>query len=64
MISNLLRLGVHRFSVAKQPLIKRIVPEKYHPYVDLGRYDKTIGYMLLFWPCAWGLSLAVPMPCR
>ena len=27
-------------------------------FVDLTRLRKPIGYMLLFWPCAWGLTLA------
>ena len=27
-------------------------------FIDLIRLRKPIGYMLLFWPCAWGLTLA------
>ena len=27
-------------------------------FIDLTRLIKPIGYMLLFWPCAWGLTLA------
>ena len=27
-------------------------------FIDLTRFKKPIGYMLLFWPCAWGLTLA------
>ena len=27
-------------------------------FVELCRLDKPIGFMLLFWPCLWGLSLA------
>ena len=27
-------------------------------FIELTRLKKPIGYMLLFWPCAWGLSLA------
>ena len=26
--------------------------------IELTRLKKPIGYMLLFWPCAWGLTLA------
>ena len=26
-------------------------------FIDLTRLGKPIGYMLLFWPCAWGLTL-------
>jgi 4-hydroxybenzoate polyprenyltransferase len=27
-------------------------------FVELTRLQKPIGYMLLFWPCAWGLTIA------
>ena len=27
-------------------------------FIELTRLNKPIGFMLLFWPCAWGLSLA------
>ncbi len=27
-------------------------------FIELTRLRKTIGFMLLFWPCAWGLTLA------
>ena len=27
-------------------------------FIDLTRLKKPIGYMLLFWPCAWGLTIA------
>ena len=27
-------------------------------FVELTRLKKPIGFMLLFWPCAWGLTLA------
>ena len=27
-------------------------------FINLTRLKKPIGYMLLFWPCAWGLTLA------
>ena len=27
-------------------------------FIDLTRLKKPIGYMLLFWPCSWGLTLA------
>ena len=26
-------------------------------FIDLTRINKPIGYMLLFWPCAWGLMI-------
>ena len=27
-------------------------------FIQLTRLNKPIGYMLLFWPCSWGLALA------
>ena len=27
-------------------------------FIQLSRLDKPIGYMLLFWPCLWGLTIA------
>src|SRR5210317_572210 len=27
-------------------------------FIDLTRVKKPIGFMLLFWPCAWGLTVA------
>ena len=32
--------------------------EKIKILIRLTRLDKPIGYMLLFWPCAWGLAIA------
>ena len=28
-------------------------------FIDLTRLNKPIGFMLLFWPCSWGLSYAL-----
>ncbi len=36
----------------------RWVPHKYHPYISLARLDRPIGYMLLYYPCIWGLMLS------
>tara|TARA_B110001450_G_scaffold240254_1_gene248856 strand:+ start:388 stop:1254 length:867 start_codon:yes stop_codon:yes gene_type:complete len=27
-------------------------------FIELARLNKPIGFMLLFWPCAWGLTIA------
>ena len=27
-------------------------------FINVTRLNKPIGYLLLFWPCTWGLSLA------
>jgi len=32
--------------------------KQFNLFVELTRLKKPIGYMLLFWPCAWGLTLA------
>ena len=32
--------------------------EKLQNYLDLIRIKRPIGYMLLFWPCLWGLTLS------
>ncbi|MDT0575323.1 4-hydroxybenzoate octaprenyltransferase [Croceicoccus sp. F390] len=34
------------------------LPERLQPYAILARFDRPIGWWLLFWPCAWGLLLA------
>ena len=32
--------------------------EKLQIFIQLTRLDKPIGFLLLFWPCLWGLTLA------
>ena len=32
--------------------------KKINIFIELTRLNKPIGIMLLFWPCAWGLTLA------
>ncbi|KAI8142695.1 UbiA prenyltransferase family-domain-containing protein [Fennellomyces sp. T-0311] len=34
------------------------LPEKIAPYAFLARIDKPIGTWLLYWPCAWGITMA------
>ncbi|KIY49514.1 4-hydroxybenzoate polyprenyl transferase [Fistulina hepatica ATCC 64428] len=34
------------------------LPRKVRPYVSLTRLDKPIGTLLLFYPCAWSISMA------
>lgn len=38
-------------------LLKRL-PQSFQPYMRLGRFDRPIGFWLLFLPCAWSLTLA------
>ena len=41
------------FAIYKINLMKKI-----KTFIELTRLDKPIGYMLLFWPSLWGLTLA------
>lgn len=38
--------------------VDRYAPDWLKPYARLARWDRPIGFQLLFWPCAWGLALA------
>ena len=31
--------------------------EKIQTFIQLTRLNKPIGFLLLFWPCVWGLTL-------
>jgi 4-hydroxybenzoate polyprenyltransferase len=42
----------------KDNWLDRHAPEKVKPYGRLARWDRPIGFWLLFWPCAWGIGLA------
>lgn len=35
-----------------------LLPSGVRPYALLARFDRPIGWWLLFWPCAWGVFLA------
>ena len=32
--------------------------EKFKMFIQLTRLNRPIGFLLLFWPCVWGLTLA------
>jgi len=34
------------------------LPQPLRDYAQLARFDRPIGWWLLFWPCAWGVLLA------
>jgi 4-hydroxybenzoate polyprenyltransferase len=34
------------------------LPARLRPYALLARFDRPIGWWLLFWPCVWGIVLA------
>ncbi|MFO1255890.1 MAG: 4-hydroxybenzoate octaprenyltransferase [Sphingomonadaceae bacterium] len=38
------------------------LPQPLRDYAQLARFDRPIGWWLLFWPCAWGLLLAGGIP--
>lgn len=38
--------------------LDRYAPDPVKPYGRLARWDRPIGFWLLFWPCTWGLGLA------
>lgn len=35
----------------------RSLPAPLRPYAAMARFDRPIGWWLLWWPCAWGLAL-------
>jgi len=39
-------------------IYKKIIMNQINLFVELIRLKKPIGFMLLFWPCAWGLTLS------
>jgi 4-hydroxybenzoate polyprenyltransferase len=39
-------------------LVDRYAPEWLKPYARLARWDRPIGFWLLFWPCAFSLAMA------
>jgi 4-hydroxybenzoate polyprenyltransferase len=36
----------------------RLLPSRMRPFALLARFDRPIGWWLLFWPCVYGLALA------
>ena len=38
-------------------IYKKILMKDLNYFIELTRIKKPIGYMLLFWPCAWGLII-------
>ena len=35
-----------------------MLPPRLRDFAQLARFDRPIGWWLLFWPCAWGVLLA------
>ena len=50
-VSNIVPDSEHHGLIAAIPLPLR-------PFALLARFDRPIGWWLLFWPCAWGVLLA------
>ncbi len=38
--------------------VDRFAPEWAKPFMRMARWDRPIGFWLLFWPCAWSVGLA------
>ena len=38
--------------------VDRLAPDWLKPYARLARWDRPIGFWLLFWPCGFALALA------
>ncbi|KAF8879829.1 UbiA prenyltransferase family-domain-containing protein [Infundibulicybe gibba] len=52
-------LGAHEARRVPQPKFPvNIFPSIAHPYLELIRLDKPTGTVLMFWPFAWGLTMA------
>ncbi|TIB73999.1 4-hydroxybenzoate polyprenyl transferase [Wallemia mellicola] len=45
-------------ALPKESFVLRNLPAKWKPYFLLTRADRPIGTFLLFWPCAWSITLA------
>ncbi|OAO01081.1 4-hydroxybenzoate polyprenyltransferase [Sphingomonadales bacterium EhC05] len=39
-----------------------LLPKAAQPFALLARFDRPIGWWLLFWPCAWSVALAGVLP--
>ena len=39
-------------------IYKKIIMQNLNVFIELTRLKKPIGFMLLFWPCLWGLTIA------
>jgi 4-hydroxybenzoate polyprenyltransferase len=35
-----------------------VLPQPWRDYAQLARFDRPIGWWLLYWPCVWGVALA------
>ncbi len=38
--------------------VMQLLPQRLRDYAALARFDRPIGWWLLFWPCVWGVWLA------
>ena len=39
-------------------IYKKIIMNQINLFIELTRLKKPVGFMLLFWPCSWGLTIA------
>ncbi len=42
---------------SQHPGLLGLLPRRARPFASVARFDRPIGWWLLFWPCAWGLAL-------
>lgn len=42
--------------------LMQLLPETVRPYAALARFDRPIGWWLLYWPCVYGLGLSGGLP--
>ena len=42
---------------SQHPGLLGLLPATARPFASMARFDRPIGWWLLFWPCAWGLAL-------
>jgi len=58
LYSKLLQTNEMVADAVKNNAVDRFAPPWAKPYLRLMRADRPIGIWLLFWPCAWSLTLA------
>jgi 4-hydroxybenzoate polyprenyltransferase len=50
--------NTHTTDIQTRCWFDRVLPPTAQPYTRLARWDRPIGFWLLFWPCLWGLFLS------
>jgi len=58
------RMGAQAVPDTEATGLLRLMPRAARPYALLARFDRPIGWWLLFWPGAWAIALAGGLPAR